>query len=201
MKTQRILALAFALFMAFSFNTATHAKGGSGISSDAKFAYSVRAEKGSNKIVLSFDNANNKKVAIKIYNEAKQLVLKETQHTETALRKRYDLSNVGKGTYTVKIETGTEVFTEKIEIGTTTDLAFESVIANHQDKLRVGFANAKGDVVVVITDAAGRVVYNETLAAASHANYAFNLEKLQQGTYQIAVSNQDTTFTENYTVK
>lgn len=202
MKNQRILALVFVLALATSFTTNVFAKGG-GVSADAKFAYSLRTEKGTDKIVLSFDNLSKRKVNIKIYDEENKLVLKETQNDVKEMRKRYDLSKLAKGTYTVKIESESFAFSEEIEIGKAmNELDFETVIAPEADgnKVRVGFANAVGQVVVAIQNEAGKVVHTEYLDAQT-ANYLFNMDKLSSGTYTVAVTNNGNTYTENYTVK
>ena len=203
MKTQQILAVVFSLLVATASFTSVQAKGGSGGSADAQFAYSVRAEKGTNKIVLSFDNLSKKKVSIKIYDESSRLVLKETQHDTQELRKRYDLSKLGKGTYTVKIASGSDVFTEEIEVGKANELDFETVVAPdalQNNKLRVGFANATSAVSVVITNSAGNEVYTESFSNVQTANYLFNMEKLRKGVYQVKITTNGKQFTEEYIV-
>lgn len=205
MKTRQILGVVFSLVVATLFYTNVQASRGSGASADAKFAYSLRTEKGTNKIVLSFDNLTKQKVSIKIYDQANQLVLRETQYDTQELRKRYDLSQLGEGTYTIKIESGSDTFTEEIEVGQTVNaLDFETVIAPdalQANKLRIGFANAQATVNVVITDALGNEVYTESYSGEENGNYLFNMDKLTKGVYTVVVTSHDKTFTNQYVVK
>ena len=203
MKTQQILSIVFALLFVTTISVRANVKGGSGISSDAKFAYSLRAVKGTNKFVLSFDNLSKEKVSIKIYDAANTLVFSETQHDVEESRERYDLSALGEGSYTVKIESGDYSFTEEIRIGQANDMSFESTIApdsNDTQKLRVGFANAKGSVRVVIKDASGNVVHSETFNH-ENGNQLFNMEELSAGVYSITVENSNSSHTDTYEVK
>ena len=205
MKTQRILAVVFALVFAATMNVRANVKGGSGISSDSKFAYSLHSVKGSDKIVLSFDNLAKEKVSIKIYDKNQELVFSERQYDAKEMRKLYDLSGLAKGVYTVTIESGSNTFSEEIEIGKDwNELDFETVIApdaTNAHKLRVGFANAKTDVTVEIKDAAGNLIHSETFTDAQNANQLFNMDGLTSGVYSITVSANGNSQTENYIVK
>lgn len=200
MKNQRILAAVFVLVTMFSFSAMANLKGG-GKSADAKFAYSLRAEQNTDKVVLSFDNFLKQNVTIKIYDAANTLVFKEVQYGTEALRKRYDLSELKDGTYTIKIESEKFTFKEDVVVGKNWNTSnFEAVIAPDpysSDKLRIGFANAKSDVIVEIADAYGNVVHSEVFDN-QFSSQLFNMKNLRPGEYTISVSSGSQTITETY---
>ncbi|MGB0521336.1 MAG: T9SS type A sorting domain-containing protein [Flammeovirgaceae bacterium] len=204
MRKQLTFIFALTLLLGNLLQANAHYKTGKGVSADAKFAYSLRAEKGSEKFVLSFDNLTNHAVKIKIYNVDHQLVFSETQKHTQAMRKRYDLSNLAIGTYTVKVESGSYEFSETIEIGQATKTeGFDVVIvpdAHHDRKLRVGFAHATADVTVEIEDDLGNLVHSEVFREVENANQLFNMEFLTPGTYVVTVSSNGQKVIETFEV-
>lgn len=204
MKTQRILAATFVMIFMVSFQSIANAIGGGGKSADAKFAYSLRSVKNTDKIVLSFDNLSKQKVTISIYDAANKLVFKETQYSTPTLRKGYDLSSLEDGKYTVKIESDNFSFKEEVEIGKDwNDLAFDAVIAPDpvsSNKLRIGFANAKGDVTVEIKDIRGNIVHTAEFSS-QYGNELFNMKKLNRGEYTVTVYSGDQVFSDTYIVE
>ncbi|MGB0522032.1 MAG: T9SS type A sorting domain-containing protein [Flammeovirgaceae bacterium] len=204
MKNQRIFATAFVLSFLLAFQSMATVKGGGGKSADAKFAYSLRTVQNTDKIVLAFDNLLKKKVTISIYNAANQLVFKETQDATLELRKGYDLSNLKDGKYTVKIESDNFSFKEEVEIGKDWNpFGFEAVIARdpiQDNKLRIGFSNATGDVLIEIADVRGNVVHSEYYDA-QYGNQLFNMAKLGKGEYNVSVFNGSESVTEKFIVE
>lgn len=205
MKNSQIFITLIALLLFGSINIKANVKSGNGISADAKFAYSLRPIKGSDKFVLAFNNLTRNKVSIRIYDESDKLVFSEKQSETQELRKSYDLSNLTNGTYTVKIASGEYQFTEEIEIGKYWDeLDFDTVIVpdhEYKNKLRVGFANAKGEVSIEIEDEQGNTVHFETFKDAQNANQLFNMEFLLPGIYQVTVTCGEEKVTEAYIVE
>ena len=156
------------------------------------------------KFVLSFDNLLREKVSIKIYNAANKLVFQEVQYNSGELRKKYDLSSLKDGFYTMKIESEKFSFTEEFEIGKDWNTSsFEATIAPdalNGNKLRVGFANAKSDVTVEITDVAGNIIHSETFSN-QFGNQLFNMNDLRPGQYTVTVYSDGNSFTDTYIVE
>lgn len=205
MKNVQTFTLVLVLLFISTLSSKATNKSGTGVSSDAKFAYSLRTAKGTDKFILAFDNFTQDKVKIKIFDSENHLVFSEVQTETESARKSYDLSELTAGKYSVKIESGVYSFTEQIEIGKNAHkLDFDIIITPdiyHEQKLRVGFANAKADVKVEIQDETGTIVHSEIFTEVDNATQLFNMEFLQPGIYSITVSSNGKSMVEAFVVQ
>lgn len=204
MKSLQLFTLITLLSISHFIATAGNNTGTTRLSADAKFAYSLRTDKSSDKLILAFENQSQHIVRIKIHDLESRLVFSEVQKATPSLRKQYDLSKLTQGTYNITIESGPYVFKEQIEIGHKRKaLDFDIVIApdpHNQHKLRVGFANAKADVIVEISDENGHPVHQERFFEVENATQLLNMEFLTPGVYSIKVTSNGRSQVDVYVV-
>jgi len=170
---------------------------GVGVDPATKFAYNVRVLKGTQKVKLAFQNEAKQKVVIKIYDETHNLVFSEIQKDTEKMSKSYDLSALGNGNYTIKIESGDFIVEEKLVVNNKREevesLPVEVVVAPYQFKENsfvLSYSNA-GEKTVYLTikdDVTGNKVYSTALNGFHNYNQLFVLNQLPKGKYTVVAS-------------
>ncbi len=194
------LMMASLLFVASfaSASNGTPASSEKSVKAAEDFAYSLYPIINTNKIRFCFQQKTAEKVYVKIYDEAGTKVYTDMQEAQFA-RLNYDLSNVGEGTYQVRIKSGDFQATEMVKVGVNTNRNFSAYLspAPVNDKIRIAFQHAGQPVSISLTNNKGKVLYQKYLSRTEFSTL-FNISQLQPGDYTIRISSAGKVTTQTY---
>lgn len=169
-----------------------------------KFAYSLYAVKESMKFRLNFENEDGSPITVKIYDAQGKLAFVETLRNQTAAQRNYDLSETGKGIYTVEIIDGDFKAVQEIGVGVKVQQGeFNAYLSKtlNEGSLKVAYQNGSPDGVnIVLRDEKGNVVYDK-LSANEQYSRKLNLSKLRKGTYTVSVTSGAKTVEQRYSIR
>jgi hypothetical protein len=169
-----------------------------------KFAYGAYAIKDQMKLRLAFENQTGQAVSVKIYDANERLVYQDQLNRRvTALKRNYDLSELGKGHYRMDIQCGDFTATNPLSVGVRSVTGKFSAYLSAQlknGKMQVAFQNAAADVYVTLVDANGAIHYSEHLNEANFVR-RYDLSRLRAGTYTMLVSDGNRTVEQTYVLK
>ncbi len=208
MKTLSSKIFAIILFAVASINTAS-AKDidpkevGSVVAAD-KFAYSLYSINETTKFRLAFVNEQGSNVSVKVYSEAGKMVYVDNIKGHTELKRNYDLSELGRGIYTVEISNGEFVTSNRIAVGGAQLNAtpFSAYISPSliDGAFKVAYQGGAEGVYVTVKDANDTLLYSER---NENDNFArkYNISSLKAGSYTVTVDNGSKTLEQTYVVK
>ncbi|MCU0451339.1 MAG: hypothetical protein MUC97_16115 [Bernardetiaceae bacterium] len=169
-----------------------------------KFAYGAYAIKDQLKLRLAFENQTGQAVSVKIYDENERLVYRDQLNRRvTALKRNYDLSELGKGQYRMDIQCGDFTASNPLSVGVRQLTGNYSAYLSAQlknGKMQVAFQNAATDVYVTLVDDNGAIHYSEHLNEANFAR-RYDLSRLRAGTYTMMVTCGNRTVEQTYVLK
>jgi hypothetical protein len=183
---KNLIAIALVLFTSFS--------------AFANLDYLVNAEK--NKVmVVNFKQTTGKSVTVSIVNGEGQAVFTEEVKTVNTFKK-YNLSKLSTGTYTVIITDVDKISFQKVYLSNTSliidaklDVINKPTVGKSANKWMINNINTTHVGNLAIVDADGNKIYNEP---STKNQVVFNTTKLPLGTYTIEYTVAKKTFT--YTV-
>ncbi len=166
-------------------------------------AYSIYAVKNAEQIKFSFERLGDANVVVKIYNAEYNLVYTDVVKNREEGRISYNLSELGEGTYHVKVATKGFTKTHTFKVGAENFNAnFAAYVSpKHEgNKVQVAFQNAFAPVAVKVYDAEG-VVYHDELISKEADSKMLNLAQLTAGEYIVEVSSEGKSATKSITIE
>lgn len=169
----------------------------------------IKNEEGQKSFVLHLDRVLTEKVQVRILDAEHHLLLSDAIREKGPFAKKYNLSNLPAGRYTVEIEDNYTIKYQPVEI-----LDSSLVIdADHLTAIYKPFVVANGKLVdltflqledakteIEILDDAGFPVYNETIEDSGSITKRYDVSKLQAGNYVFQVAVKDRVYYRNFTV-
>jgi hypothetical protein len=166
-----------------------------------KFAYSVYSIKDKTKFRLAFENQDAQQVVVRIFDNRNRLVHTDRLKRKTALKRDYNLSEVGKGQYRMDIRCGEFTASNTLYVGMQPVAGKFDAYLSHslkQGKMQIAFQNATEDVYVTLTDANGVIHYSEHLVDSPNFARRYDLSRLRPGEYTMSVTMGDKTMEQTY---
>jgi len=171
------------------------------IKAESHFAYSIYAIQKSFKFRLAFENPDAERVNVAIYDQSGKKIFGENM-SNTNLKRDYNLSELGTGSYTIKLKVGEFESSRQIELGKKPEkIAFKSYISpklNEKQGFQVAYENNGESVYVTITDQNGVILYSEQTEGDSYFSKRFNLSELKSGNYTVSLTCGDKTIERSF---
>ncbi|MEL6124487.1 MAG: DUF3244 domain-containing protein [Bacteroidota bacterium] len=184
-KTATVVA---ALFIAFNASAAV----------ENPFSLYVSKAGEAKKIVLRLDNMFADKVTCKIYTESGAVIFSDEIYTANKTAKKYDLSQLPQGEYTIlindlmKVEQLDLVVTENSVdfVNPVADITFKPTVWVNEDKtVDFNLLSLGNNVNVSIYNETSEEVYSKSYIGKTTVSKRFNMADLPAGEYTIAVTN------------
>lgn len=137
-----------------------------------------------------YQAAKEENVKIQIFDEVDQLVYKEN-FKSSGFVKKFDLSNLPKGTYEMQVATADELYIETLTLGDVSGFNFIltpwegkaiSVVGSHKDGK---------DVTLLILDDARNQVYKESFEDTHQVHKKYNFSNLKSGAVTFLLYHDD----------
>jgi hypothetical protein len=208
MKTLSSKIFAFVFFIAASINIAS-AKDIDPISAGKvvaaeKFAYSLYAITETNKFRLAFENEQGSTVSVKVYDQKGTLVFTDNIKNATALKRNYDLAELGRGVYMVEISNGDFKTSNRIAVGGAqlNPVAFNAYVSPSlaEGAFKVAYQGGSEGVYITVKDSEGVILYSERAESDNFAR-RYNLSGLKSGNYTVSVESGEKVVEQTYTIK
>ena len=160
-------------------------------------------------------SADNEQTLVRVCNLSEGtavLRLKDAQghvlHREAikghAYMKKYDLSNLSGGEYTIEVRSGEGVSEETFTLshGVARSVYFKPAIQVGADMVKVMFKNSiASPVSLKLHDRYGRVLYQATVASQDEFAKGLNLAKLEAGQYSLSITGADYVYSKSIALK
>jgi Secretion system C-terminal sorting domain len=169
-----------------------------------KFAYSLYAINATNKFRLAFNNELGSPVSVKVYDQAGEMVYVDNIKGQTELRRNYDLSQLGRGIYTVEISNGEFKTSDRIAVGGAklNPTPFNAYIspALIDGSFKVAYQGGDQGTYITVKDANGTLLYSERNESENFAR-KYNISTLKTGTYTVSVETNEKSVEQTFVVK
>ncbi|WP_276391667.1 DUF3244 domain-containing protein [Eudoraea chungangensis] len=168
--------------------------------------FSVEANGESKSLVLTLDTQWST-TKLRILDKENNVIYNETV-SKSLYAKKFDLSKLQKGNYSLEVDNSLRTIYYTIEVGSE-DLEIikrkersKPVFRKTENKVFLNLLNLDAeDVEVKVIDSQNRVVYTEVVEGESIVEKAFNFEKAHDDRYTVLVKDDMLTYSESILVK
>lgn len=168
--------------------------------------FSVEANGESKSLVLTLDTQWST-TKLRILDKENNVIYNETV-SKSLYAKKFDLSKLQKGDYSLEVDNSLRTIYYTIEVGSE-DLEIikrkersKPVFRKTENKVFLNLLNLDAeDVEIKVIDSQNRVVYTEVIEGESIVEKAFNFEKAHDDRYTVLVKDDMLTYSESILVK
>lgn len=209
MKTMMSIRL-WILFLGFSSISLTTLRADEVSYTIGKTTVTLSSEPSGKALLANIRNGSSE-IAVVAIKDADGVILKEeTIQSASKLTKRYDLSQLAEGDYLLSVTKG---LIEKVTPFSVTDTGivieenkafekFSPMITSADNHLDVNLLlPGAGNVSVIITNASGEQVFEETIASDMVFNRRLDIAALWPGDYTVEIKTDDNTFYQDFEVE
>lgn len=161
-----------------------------------KTTFNLSTEAGSKSLLLKIENTGSERISVAIFDNTGNILKEETVNAAVPFSKRYDLSRLPVGDYTISVsktlmEKVLPFTINKTGVVLEEDKAFDKfspMIALSGKHLDINFLLSGAEKVKVnLTNQSGEQVFTETVATDKVFNRRYNVKALTPGKYAVEV--------------
>jgi methionine-rich copper-binding protein CopC len=156
---------------------------------------------------IEFSNIKEEDVTISIMNEEGATVHTDKAKSIKAFSKKFNLSNLEKGEYTLKVTLEHCKITQVFEVTkkgiivkeTNRKEVYAPIIKEEDSKFDINIPTIKNKYSVLVLNASGDTVFEEVQKGVTQLNKKYNMTNLAKGEYLLQVSIDGETYYHNFT--
>ncbi|MGB3848774.1 MAG: hypothetical protein WA958_02305 [Tunicatimonas sp.] len=177
--------------------------GGAAIAGGADPAISVRESQGDKQTLVRVANLTTGSAVLRLKDERGHVLHRESIKGNTYM-KRYNLTNLPEGEYTIEVRSGEGVSQETFTLsnGTAQAVYFKPAVQIDEAMVKVMFKNSiASPVSLKLYDRFGEVLYQETVACQEQYAKGLNLSKLDAGQYSLSLTGANYVYSKSIALK
>lgn len=176
---------------------------GAAIAGDSDPAISIRKSQGEKQTLVRVSNLTTGSAVLRL-KDAQGRVLHRESIKGDAYMKRYNLTSLPSGEYTVEVRSAEGVSQETFTLsaGTAQAIYFKPAVQIDEETVKVMFKNSiASPVSLKLYDRYGKVLYQETVAAQEQYAKGLNLSKLGAGQYSLSLTGANYVYSKSIALK